>query len=180
MPYIHSLSGKLDHWFVRAPNLDWLISGKRYPPAPTSSRPTPGSDIPGSTIIIAGIVYHWHCRALNYHFRSAKIFILNPSTYVQALLQLQGNLVKKEKVLGQVIEEREQVDAGVIVIIRCKGQATSGNSQRFWNFFLFNPIRFNPIQFLTNWETQIFHFPWINLIFDSLSTWCWLRKLPLI
>ena len=122
MPYIHSLSGKLDHWFVRAPNLDWLISGKRYPPAPTSSRPTPGSDIPGSTIIIAGIVYHWHCQALNHDFRSAKIFILNPSTYVQALLQLQGNLVKKEKVLGQVIEEREQVDAGVIVIIRCKGQ----------------------------------------------------------
>ena len=116
MFYIHSLSGKLDHWFVRAPNLDWLISGERYPPAPTSSRPTPGSDIPGTTIIIAGIVYIMtYCQAPNHNFRCAKIFILNISTYVQALLQLQGNLVKKEKVLGQVIEEREQVDAGVIV-----------------------------------------------------------------
>ena len=151
MPYIHSLSGKLDHWFVRAPNLDWLISGERYPPAPTSSRPTPGSDIPGSTIIIAGIVYHWHCQALNYHFRSAKIFVLNISTYIQALLQLQGNLVKKEKVLGQVIEEREQVDALVIVIIRCKVKDKQqvvflSDIETFFSLIQFNLIQFNSWQ----------------------------------
>ena len=35
----------------------------------------------------------------------------------QALLQLQGNLLKKEKVLGQVIEEREQVDIFFILTI---------------------------------------------------------------
>ena len=35
----------------------------------------------------------------------------------QALFCLQGNLVNKERILGQIIEEREQVSAAILVVV---------------------------------------------------------------